>query len=309
VRFEDEQYVKIYKRDTATWKAMNWQGRAILSLLVRKADGAGLMETSSLGRVDGVAALIDMPTEVVAPGLDSLMKLKVVQWLKGDVLLLPRYVEAQEARKTESAKKRGQRETARDLARAANYTSSETDRDPGVIPEVNLQHAVDIEYLSHDVPTCPTVSQPVPLQIRPDQTRSDQTSSDLSQQPLIDDDARKEKPPRAPSQWEEIWEHLCTHRWGRLKEAGEVEPEDEQVSPILINTGLKRVYETLAALEDSLVEEPDHLELLWVRYLKTDFAASTNPPYCLKAFLSEKVFMRAYRAWEAEPPRSEAGGG
>lgn len=283
MRFEDEQYVKVYKRDTATWKAMNWQGRAIISLLIRKADGAGLMETSSLGRVEGVSALIDMPPEVVAAGLDSLVRLKVVQWLKGDILLLPRYVEAQEARKTESAKKRGQRETARDAARA---------QESGILEDV-----------SHDVPPRPAASQPVPLQIRSDQLISDQTSSDLSpsggpaspeQAPLINDDPRKAAPEkkREPSEWQKIWAEWCEHRRARLFYL-EVDPVDEEVSPALINAGLKRAFERCKQSHPDDVVEAADLLYVWLAYLHNDFGARTDPPYCLQMFLSENVLTRA----------------
>lgn len=148
MRFEDEQYVKVYRRDTATWKAMTWQARAIWPLILRKVDGAGLMDTSALGRVEAVAALIDMPLDVVEPGLASLAKLGCLQWLPGDVLLAPKFVEAQEARKTEALKKRDQREQARAIARAQELGIT-TDVSPGV-PECPAPSPV--------VPICPDLS-------------------------------------------------------------------------------------------------------------------------------------------------------
>jgi hypothetical protein len=50
MRWPDESYVKLYTRDTPTWRAMAWQARALLPLLMRKVDKAGLMECGSLGR-------------------------------------------------------------------------------------------------------------------------------------------------------------------------------------------------------------------------------------------------------------------
>ena len=118
MRFEDEHYVKLYTRDTPTWKAMCWQAKAVLSLLLRKLDVVGAMECAELGRVQTVSVMIDVPAEVVEPGLADLARLKVVAWRRGDVLLAPKFIEAQEARKTDKLRKQEEREKARALLAA-----------------------------------------------------------------------------------------------------------------------------------------------------------------------------------------------
>jgi hypothetical protein len=92
MRWEDERYVRLYTRDTITWKMLPWEGKALLALLFRKVDRAGLIDVGDYG-AEGVAALVDLPTEVVTEGLASLIKAKTVQWAEGGtVLLLPNFL-------------------------------------------------------------------------------------------------------------------------------------------------------------------------------------------------------------------------
>lgn len=111
MRWEDERYVRLYTRDTATWKLLPWQGRALLPLLLRKADRLGLVDVEG-DRVEGVAALVDLPPEVVEPGLAGLLARGVVVEAPGG-LAFPRYTEAQEAR-------------ASDRLRAQDYRARKT---------------------------------------------------------------------------------------------------------------------------------------------------------------------------------------
>lgn len=116
MRWEDERYVRLYTRDTATWKLLPWQGRALLPLLLRKCDRAGIIDVGD-DDTDGVAALVDLPTEVVEPGLAALVKRGVLEKSKGS-LVFPKFIEAQEANKSDAARQKDSRERRRDLVRA-----------------------------------------------------------------------------------------------------------------------------------------------------------------------------------------------
>lgn len=117
MRWEDERYVRLYTRDTITWKMLPWQGRALLALLFRKVDRAGLIDVGEYGP-DGLAALVELPVEVVSEGLASLIKCKTAQWAgNGTVLFLPKFLEAQEAHQSDAQRKRDQRE--RSVAKAS----------------------------------------------------------------------------------------------------------------------------------------------------------------------------------------------
>jgi hypothetical protein len=110
VRWEDERYVRLYTRDTITWKMLPWEGKALLALLFRKVDRAGLIDVGDYG-AEGVAALVDLPTDVVSEGLAALIKARTVQWAEGGtVLLVPNFLTAQEAHQSDAQRKRDQRE-------------------------------------------------------------------------------------------------------------------------------------------------------------------------------------------------------
>ncbi len=94
--FANERYVRIYTRDTATWKLLPWQGRALLPLIFRKLDRAGMADLGEAETpAEAVAALVDLPEEVCAVGLPALLKRGVLV-LQGGQLRAPKFVEAQE---------------------------------------------------------------------------------------------------------------------------------------------------------------------------------------------------------------------
>lgn len=96
---------------------MPWQSRALLPLLLRKVDRAGLIDLAGEG-AEGVAAIVDLPLDVVEPGLAGLIKRGVIE-LRGHMLLWPRFLEGQEAVSTDAQRKRDQRERAAASARLA----------------------------------------------------------------------------------------------------------------------------------------------------------------------------------------------
>lgn len=117
MRWEDEQYVKLYTRDTLTWMSWGWQARTVFLHLIRKVDHAGLLECEGFDPSKAVALIVGLPEEVVSPGLAELAKSGTVEIGPGCVVI-PKFVEAQEARKTDKARKRDQRQRDRDKARS-----------------------------------------------------------------------------------------------------------------------------------------------------------------------------------------------
>ena len=48
MNFEDEDYVRLYTRDTVTWELLGWEGHCVLTLMLRgKFDRAGVFVTGS----------------------------------------------------------------------------------------------------------------------------------------------------------------------------------------------------------------------------------------------------------------------
>lgn len=132
----DEKYVKLYTRNTATWVLWPWQARAIFPHLLRATNYAGVLETGNGDRLVALSALIMMPVEVIEAGVAAMLETGTLEAIRSG-FLMPKYIEAQEATKTERAKKRDQRERQRTQARES--------------PEA-------------PVPSCPDLSRVVPLQ-------------------------------------------------------------------------------------------------------------------------------------------------
>lgn len=126
MRFGDERYVRLYRRDTPGWLMMAWQGRALWPLMLRVLDRAGIFEMGKHG-VAGLAAAVRLPLEVVEPGLAALLANEyVVQ--AGSTLTAPNYVEAQEAPTSDRQRKREQRDRDRrdQLSRAVTTSHEES---------------------------------------------------------------------------------------------------------------------------------------------------------------------------------------
>lgn len=117
MRWEDERYVRLYTRDTTTWKLLCWQSKCLLPLLLRKLDRAGLIDVGD-NAIEGVAALTDMPVALVQEGLVGLLQRGVFELHQG-VLIMPNYQAAQEARQSDAQRMREYRGRARDRAREA----------------------------------------------------------------------------------------------------------------------------------------------------------------------------------------------
>lgn len=111
MRFEDERYVRLYTRDTATWKLLPWQSKCLLPLLMRKVDRAGVADVGDEG-FEGIAALIDMPLELVEAGMPALLK-RGVFTLAGGRLLMPNFLPAQEAKASDKLRAKEHRERVR----------------------------------------------------------------------------------------------------------------------------------------------------------------------------------------------------
>jgi hypothetical protein len=104
-----EQYVRLYTRNTPGWLVAPWEGRALLPLLIRALDRNGHLDLGD-DPIEGLAATVMLPLEVVEVGLAYWVKRQTVVW-SGTVLQMPNYVSAQEC--TKSDKLRAQEYRAR----------------------------------------------------------------------------------------------------------------------------------------------------------------------------------------------------
>lgn len=148
MNWSDERYVKLYTRQTATWRMWPWQSRCVLPLMLQVANGAGLIDVGRRDPIGALSVLLMVPRDVVEPGLAAMLDDGTVQAVDSG-LLIPNFIEAQEATKTDALRKRDQRERQR--AQAIQNT-----RQP-----VTRSHEE-----SRGVTTCPPPAQPSPAQPR-----------------------------------------------------------------------------------------------------------------------------------------------
>lgn len=114
--FANERYVRLYVRETTTWKLLPWEGQALLPQLLRLVDRAGVLDLGGVEPWEAVAAhLPKWPEDVIRVGLDALMKREVVEIR--DSLVWPRFLEGQEMAASDAQRARESRAKRRELAR------------------------------------------------------------------------------------------------------------------------------------------------------------------------------------------------
>lgn len=189
MRWEDEQFIKVYTRDTVDWLALSYDARSLMLQLLRKVDRAGILPLGRHGR-RGVAVLLgaaDLWEPRLSGALAELEDDGCVR-VEGSTLVIPNFTAAQEARATDRARKQAQRERDRTLAMDPG---SVTGKDAmaaaaraathAVTPEVTRGHAA-----SHEVTT------------RIDETRVDETTDlppSRAERPTLDLQVQQPKPP------------------------------------------------------------------------------------------------------------------
>lgn len=111
MNFSDERYVRLYTRDTITWKAIGWEGRCLLPLLLRKVDRAGVLDMDDQD-IEGLAALVDIPADIAERGLAALLKRGVLT-ARGGALVISKFMDAQECKQSDAQRQRDSRERRR----------------------------------------------------------------------------------------------------------------------------------------------------------------------------------------------------
>ncbi len=156
MNFEDEDYVRVYTKKTNTFRKLGWEGRCVLWHLFIEADKAGYIEFEEDDDiVESVATLIDMPEEIVRVGLERLAS-RGVTTRHGGSLVISRFVEAQNAKRSDRLRAQDYRDRKRFEALLALHENS-------VIPEptVGASRAVTTRHVS-SLPASPPLPLPCP---------------------------------------------------------------------------------------------------------------------------------------------------
>jgi len=132
VDWPNERYVRIYTRDTLTWKLLDWRARCVLVMLLRKVDRSGVLELGDDTNAEGLAAMIELPLEIVEAGIGQLTdpKRAIVAVRPAEGYFVPNFLAAQEAKQSDAQRSREHRARVKDLAKLARF--SETPRDASV---------------------------------------------------------------------------------------------------------------------------------------------------------------------------------
>lgn len=117
----NERWVKLYTRDGGDLMAVGWQGRLIWYELLRKVDPAGIL----CAEPDLLPGLLRIPVEVFELGWPRMVQRGMVTIRDGRVIV-PNFIEAQEARASD---KQRQRESRARRRAAALAEASVTKRD------------------------------------------------------------------------------------------------------------------------------------------------------------------------------------
>lgn len=112
--FANENWIRVYKRDTVTLKLLSWQSRALLWEMLRKADRAGVIDVGTHAE-RGIAVIVSMPLDVVSAGLRELLETGTVISCDG-CFVFPKFIEAQETPASDKKRASDLRERRRDTA-------------------------------------------------------------------------------------------------------------------------------------------------------------------------------------------------
>ena len=129
--WSDETWVKLYRRDTTDWLALSIGARGLFCLLLRAVNRAGVLDLGKSGP-RAVAVHLRGPWPEVEPLLAELTADGCVQ-IRGNQLVVPNFIAAQEAAQSDKARARSHRERKRDEALGiTKRDATVTNREPSV---------------------------------------------------------------------------------------------------------------------------------------------------------------------------------
>lgn len=123
MNWSDERYVRFYTRDTPDWQCLSFLAQGLFCLVLRKVDRAGVLPLGRSGR-KAVAIAVGHVHQwtLLEPALDELLADGCLR-IEGDLLVVPNFIEAQEAEASDKARARTYRERRRDLAKAGSKST------------------------------------------------------------------------------------------------------------------------------------------------------------------------------------------
>jgi hypothetical protein len=217
MNWADENWIKIYIRDTGNWISLGWQAQSVFLLSMRKCDRFGRIPTGSK-HARGLAGILSVPLDVVEQALPLLLDEGTgCMRVSGDHIEIVNFADAQSSRSSVAK-------------RAREYRDREREKYQNVTKCDEIVTKCD-ETVTQNVTPSQTVTD------RHDQIRSDQIRSDRnSDHPSRNVTARPRRV-QSPA-FEEFWSAYPKHV-GKVK-ALEKWPGDEHLEAILSALGWQK---------------------------------------------------------------------
>lgn len=230
MNWADEKYVRLYTRNTGDWMCWPWQSRALLPLLMRTVDRAGVLDVGRYG-AKAVAVLVGLPEEVVSVGLDGLVHDGCVE-LRGEQIVIRNFMEAQECGHSDRVRQAESRRRRRDGAPVTPVTQT-----PEITAPVTVGHSLSQPVTDRH----PVLSLAVPSRTEEHPASAgvgeqDEPSRPRDESPPVSPDPPKARKPRAPPDPEKHPDEAALHadgeRWRvRYCERSGTKPADFKWGP------------------------------------------------------------------------------
>lgn len=109
--FANEPYVRVYRRDSQTWRRLGFEGQVCLMFLLRRTNLAGAIELEGFEPWQAAVSFCGVPEAVARAGVERLLAEGCVTVADGR-LTFPRYAEAQESPASQAERQRESRAKA-----------------------------------------------------------------------------------------------------------------------------------------------------------------------------------------------------
>lgn len=149
----NETYVRLYVRNTTTWRRLGFEGQCMLMHLLRVVDRAGVLDIEDMSPAEAAALHTGAPEEFAERGVGSLLRLETIVH-DGSRLIFPNFMEAQETAKSDKQRQKESR------SKRATVTKRDDQSQPVTSPSQNVTES---HSRSQAVTVGHSASQPVTL--------------------------------------------------------------------------------------------------------------------------------------------------
>lgn len=170
--WSNERYVRLFTRNTTTWRRLGWDGQNALMHLLRVVDRAGVLDIQDMTPAEAVSLHTGAPEDAAARGISKMLELGVVIHAGGR-LIFPNFLTAQECPMSDKLRAKVSREKralshsdtapSRDVTNESRKVTESHAESPTVTPSHSASQRVTL-LPSRSDPTLPNPSLPDPAE-------------------------------------------------------------------------------------------------------------------------------------------------